>query len=394
MNGLFTYLIVSAASLAVALVMYLPIRHSTWFGINRILLMVSTALALFIPLLPLSNSAAVATISATLPTIELSLAATPDRAYSSVTLLIGIWAMGALAMLIRLLRSIYFLMRTIRKSQVRPDGTRHMEGVGPFSFFNIIVLPSNMPVDQRNLILTHELVHSARLHSFDRLFFEAMLCLQWFNPAAHLLRKLMAEVHEFEADAVAEKADRTSNYAHLIVLQAINPGFEALPTNAFFNQSLTKSRIAMLNRKRTPVYGLMRHLAIFPSIGLMLWINACANGGPGADPVQSVEQAVVEQADQMPEFKGGMAELSMFLGSEIKYPETAKADSTQGTVYISFCVETDGHISDVEVVKGVREDIDQEAIRAVKAMPDWTPGSDKGQPVKVKLTLPVSFRLS
>ena len=83
-----------------------------------------------------------------------------------------------------------------------------------------------------------------------------------------------------------------------------------------------------------------------------------------------------------------------FLRQEVKYPKEAFKDGVQGRVVVQFVVEKDGSISEVEVVKKVNEHLDAEAVRVVNAMPKWKPGKQKGEPVRVKFTLPVTFRLS
>ena len=98
--------------------------------------------------------------------------------------------------------------------------------------------------------------------------------------------------------------------------------------------------------------------------------------------------------EQMPQFPGGDVELMKFLNENVKYPEAAEKAGTQGRVVAQFVVEADGSISNVKVLKNVSDEIDAEAVRVIKAMPKWKPGMQKGQPVRVKYTIPVTFRLS
>jgi protein TonB len=82
------------------------------------------------------------------------------------------------------------------------------------------------------------------------------------------------------------------------------------------------------------------------------------------------------------------------LSESVKYPKEASKDGIQGRVVVQFVVEKDGSISEVEVIKKVNEHLDAEAVRVVNAMPKWKPGKQKGETVRVKYTLPISFRLS
>ena len=115
-------------------------------------------------------------------------------------------------------------------------------------------------------------------------------------------------------------------------------------------------------------------------------------------PVVSMDSPEAEGAfdvvEKMPEFPGGIGELMKFLSMTVKYPEAAEKAGTQGRVIVSFIVEKDGSVSNAKVQKSVSEELDAEALRVVNAMPKWTPGKQKGQAVRVKYTIPISFRLS
>ena len=127
--------------------------------------------------------------------------------------------------------------------------------------------------------------------------------------------------------------------------------------------------------------------------------NDEANGKDIADLKQVVTQAepaeeqVFDMVEQMPAFPGGMQELMVYLGKNIKYPTIAQENGTQGRVIIQFVVERDGTISDVRVARGVDPYLDKEAVRVVKSMPKWIPGKQNGKAVRVKFTVPVMFRL-
>jgi TonB family protein len=103
---------------------------------------------------------------------------------------------------------------------------------------------------------------------------------------------------------------------------------------------------------------------------------------------------VFQVVENMPEFPGGMAELMKFLQQNIKYPEQAQKDSIQGRVIVQFTIKKTGEVSDPTIMRSVSPELDAEAIRVVNAMPLWTPGEQKGEPVNVKFTLPIQFRLA
>ena len=105
------------------------------------------------------------------------------------------------------------------------------------------------------------------------------------------------------------------------------------------------------------------------------------------------ETKVFDVVEQMPSFPGGDAELMKFLSTHIKYPVVAEENGIQGRVIATFVVERDGSISDVKVIKSVDPSLDKEAIRVLKSMPRWIPGKQNGSAVRVKYTVPVTFRL-
>ena len=111
------------------------------------------------------------------------------------------------------------------------------------------------------------------------------------------------------------------------------------------------------------------------------------------EPVKEEETKVFDVVEQMPSFPGGPSALMQYLSSNIKYPVVAEENGVQGRVVCTFVVEKDGSITDVRVVKSVDPSLDKEAMRVVKSMPKWIPGKQNGSAVRVKYTVPVTFRL-
>lgn len=127
------------------------------------------------------------------------------------------------------------------------------------------------------------------------------------------------------------------------------------------------------------------------------------NGQNAPEPVRSEplnipqpvnSNRVYDVVEQMPSFPGGISGLRTYLNQNIRYPAVAQENGVQGRVVVSFVVGKDGHISDVTVVRSVDPSLDKEAVRVIRNMPRWTPGKQGGEPVKVRFTVPVSFRLN
>ncbi len=111
-------------------------------------------------------------------------------------------------------------------------------------------------------------------------------------------------------------------------------------------------------------------------------------------PKQEAEQnKVFDVVEQQPSYPGGMGALNQWLSSNIKYPVMAAENGIEGRVIVQFVVERDGSVSGVHVVRGVDPSLDKEATRVVSMMPKWIPGKQNGSAVRVKYTVPVTFRL-
>lgn len=108
----------------------------------------------------------------------------------------------------------------------------------------------------------------------------------------------------------------------------------------------------------------------------------------------ATEETVYDVVERMPEFPDeGLAGLMRYLTRHIRYPRVALANRIQGQVLIQFIVNRDGSIADVRVLQGVHATLDGEATRVLSQMPRWKPGIRHGQPVRVRYTIPVVFRL-
>ena len=119
---------------------------------------------------------------------------------------------------------------------------------------------------------------------------------------------------------------------------------------------------------------------------------------PYVPPVAKEEEEIKEDqvfvvVESMPSFPGGNVELLKYLNSNLKYPSLAKEMGISGRVFVSFVVEKDGSVTDIQILRGIGGGCDEEAIRVVKSMPKWIPGKQRNIPVRVRFNLPVKFTL-
>ncbi len=110
-----------------------------------------------------------------------------------------------------------------------------------------------------------------------------------------------------------------------------------------------------------------------------------------AEPEETETIHIISENPPMPE--GGFEALGKYLQKSLKYPEQARRMNVEGKVFVQFVIDKDGSPSDITVLKGIGSGCDEEAVRVIKNMPKWTPGKQRGRPVKVRMSLPIVFKL-
>ena len=110
-------------------------------------------------------------------------------------------------------------------------------------------------------------------------------------------------------------------------------------------------------------------------------------------PADTTKNVVYDVTETMPQFPGGQGVMMKYLAANIKYPASAVKAKKQGRVIVAFVIQKDGSVTNARIVKSVDPELDAEALRIVKAMPNWTPGTQDGKPVNVNYTIPVVFSL-
>lgn len=324
------------------------------------------------------------------------------------------------------------------------------KAITPFSFFGSIYLnPTLHNEHETKQILTHELTHVQQLHSFDVILSELLCIVFWFNPATWLLKREIRQNLEFLADnKVIESGFDSKTYQyHLLQLSYQTPQLKL--TNKF-NILPLKKRIIMMNQQKSEKSGILKYLLIIPLAStLIITSNAesiissakeklqitetptvktialskkqdsttsttnkidevvvvgyavpadeqqknTVMTPPPPPPVPSDGKEIFQVVEKMPEYPGGISAMSKFMSENVKYPVDAQKKGTQGRVICSFVVNTDGTIGDIKVVRGIDPSLDAEAVRVINAMPTWTPGTQRGEKVRVQYALPINFSL-
>lgn len=356
--------------------------------------------------------------SAVLPEIVVGseVAETGNRVFVLSEWIGYLYLAGVVVLLVRLVVQAFSLYRLIvRMPEKEINGVRVKclnDPSGPFSFFGWIFMnPAAVKEDEISEILTHEMAHVKQHHSVDVLLAEMVSICCWMNPFAWLLKREVRLNLEFLADRkVMEAGFATKSYQYHLLGLAYNHKY-GLSNN--FNFSHLKQRIIMMNKKKSNAAGHIKYaLFVLPAFALLVAGNiSCSQDASQTEdakeevvaPVSpeakeapadsTAKEEVFMVAEQMPEYPGGMKEMLKFLQENVKYPENAMKNNVQGRVIVQFVVEKDGTPTEFKVLRSVDPDLDAEALRVMKAMPKWKPGMQKGQVVRVKFTVPVSFKL-
>ena len=316
----------------------------------------------------------------------------------------------------------------------------HDRDIAPFSWMKYIVISEKDLDENGREILIHELAHIQNRHSWDLLVADICIFFQWFNPASWLLKQELQNIHEYEADeTVIEKGVDAKQYQLLLIKKAVGTRLYSMANS--FNHSKLKKRITMMLKEKSNPWAKLKYLYILPVAAIAVTAFARPEISETAEEISAVKvndlTAIVEAkatksteevvqvatalkdtakpvevkyipvevteklqgtpfyevVEQMPEYPGGIAASVEYIQKNMRYPEAAEKNGTQGRVTVQFIIDKEGNVTNPKVLRSVDKDLDAEAIRLVGAMPKWKPGMQKGKAVAVKYTLPVVFKL-
>ena len=541
MGTFLVYILKSSLCLALFYLFYrLLLSKETFHRFNRIALLGVMLISCLLPLIRVTvDQATVVNTSVMLVEEdmlmypwEMQAVVQEEAAFPWREWLVAVYFLGILFFLLRNFLSLGYVFYLIRHSRCRrmENGiclVVHQAGFAPFSWMKYIVI-SQTDLDENGTdILTHEEAHIRNGHSWDLLLVELCVWLQWFNPAAWLLKQELQNVHEYEADeAVLRQGIDAKRYQMLLIKKAVGARLYSIANS--FNHSSLKKRITMMIRKKSNPWARVKYLYVLPLAAvtvaafarpeisepldeissvkvndlsaitgknspenLSVASNSAADvtlkmkvtdqsGSPivgasvlivnstsgtltdlegnftlkvnndqrisvsyvGMKPVElSVKECLEKQikevrlasdndsesqltivsqssgsapqsvqkvasseipttndvfmvVEQMPEFPGGMSACLKFLADHVAYPKEAAEKKIQGRVIVQFVVMKDGSIANARVLRAVDPLLDAEALRVIGLMPKWKPGTQRGQAVNVKFTMPVTFRLN
>ncbi|MEN8224288.1 MAG: M56 family metallopeptidase [Bacteroidota bacterium] len=437
MNEFITILLKSSLSIVFLYLVYvLFMKKDTFFKTNRFYLISAMLISLIIPFIDFSRffnheqltyAVLLDPVVITAEGVKASMAGNPGF----YQILIAIYLTGVFIFTIRFIYQIVQLIFLIRRYGISKNSGMNIiftdKTFSPFSFFNLIFLNStDIDDSDTKKIIQHERIHIRQWHSADLILLEILTIFQWFNPFIWLYRHAIKVLHEFLADeGVLYSGVDVNVYSALLFEQSTGIQINDLTNN--FSKSLLKRRFIMMNKKKTTQFARIKLLLVLPlAVSFMLVISLSpdvmaqevkkSNSAQQAervvktptpeDPppppkkiVKDAQKGQEEKApiftvvEEMPEFPGGQKALYEYMSENIQYPQQAKEKGISGTVFVSYVIEKDGSVSNIELLRGAEKSLDAEAIRVIKSMPDWKPGKQRGKAVRVQYNLPVKFTL-
>lgn len=347
------------------------------------------------------------------------------------TIIIWVFILGMIATIAKTIITWWQLAMIIRSGEkIKKCGhtiiVSDNNNIAPFSWLHYIVLYRRDYEAGCSAIVEHELKHVSSFHWFDILIAQMVCIINWFNPAAWLMRNELKLVHEYQADmAVIRAGYSAQEYQMLLIKKAVGPIFPSLANNLKHNN--LKKRINMMYQKKSSTGRKFKALALVPMLALAFSVTTISpvraaistisnseatignsneqaatqqvNNAPADVDDATSSEKVLLQAEIMPQYPGGMTAMMQAVMSKCKFPNPGKewADGADGKAVIQFTVFSNGHTGDFHLLKSTGdEELDQIALSAAQEglVEPWTPGMQDGKPVAVKFVIPIVFQPS
>ena len=436
MNGLLYLLQLNIYLLLFYCLYVVLLRNETFFKINRLFLVGSALLAIAIPLFRAEwikdlfvteqIYQATQTASKALSTVVYSAQDNPLNIYAdqagtashkenALTTSQLFWIIyGSITAL--------FLLNFLRKLYLLNSAFNKKARFQAFSFFGKVVVDEQLK--GRETIMDHEMVHVKHWHSLDVIFFELFAAFNWFNPVAFLYKKAIKNIHEFIADEIAAASlENKAEYAQLLVSNAFGIQPQKL-TNSFFNDSLLKRRLIMLNKNKSQEVAILKYGLSVPLFAIMVIcssatieksttvravVSGIETGFPVVVDVITNGAISVESIPEISENSMNVAELEApsTVASSIGVADTMGLDSVRihfaknvryspsdqqlrkvGASYLTFELDTAGIIKDPLIVQAMSDGSKADLLRVAKITKAF------GKGLAGKYILAVGYELS
>ncbi|PID68194.1 MAG: hypothetical protein CR968_02750 [Flavobacteriia bacterium] len=443
MEAIFYMLKTSLFLLGFFVLYELLLKKETMFTANRIYLLLTSVLALILPFVIFDIVSAPVLQDFTQDLPEIFLFQEGDIQTAPVSN-VGLYGLFVVYVLIALIRSFMFFKKTLPIVRMLKQSPLTISkevkvfalssGQSAFTFLDNVFISQDLPSDQYEQIIDHEMVHVRQKHTWDLLWFEWYKIVFWFNPVVYLYQKRMVLLHEYLADEQIVSKTGKKQYINTLLNEKFNTR-NLVFINSFYQSSQLKNRIIMMTQNKSRSTNLLKYLSIIPFVLIMLFVqNACntdhpekgkATTVPGStiekvetdqhsvkfdteqdkevrsDKKDNLPFSVIEEAPVFPGCTGSkevlkkcfMDKVSKHVNDNFKTLSAKSLGLDSGTKYrisVMFTVDKHGQVTKIKA-RAPHESLEQEAIRVIKLLPQMTPGKYKDEPINVTYALPILF---
>ncbi len=409
MNSLIEYAVESSICLALLWIFHeIALKEDTRHRRNRFYLLFSMVFSAIVPLLNIRINGAHnffpegGLVSFMLPEVVISPSGSAGQYESYPALLREIYLAGLLfttgAIVFRTAGLARLFLTGKRDGKVTVFDSADQ---ACFSALGHIFISSSITHDRAERMINHEMKHVRLGHHTDLVIVAAISVLQWFNPVVYLMRRSLQAVHEYEADSECiTGGEDLLSYQELLIASVFRSRIPIF-SNTFSKYSLLKNRITMMTKKKTGGAASLKMILALPLAFALVFMFSCKGNAdssksePVAEKAAETPQEVFTVVENMPVFMNDTtnAELFKWISANFEYPAEAKEKGIQGRVLVQFVIDEKGNVTSPEVVEGADPLLDEAALALFAKLPQWSPGSQRGVPVKVAMTIPITFKL-
>ncbi|MFY0629925.1 MAG: energy transducer TonB [Flavobacteriaceae bacterium] len=307
------------------------LAKETFFTKNRWYLLVTAIGSFLIPFinLPTFQQAIPKEISIVLPEIVLSPQSVIEQTsvYQSFDYGILVFWIGltffSLIFGYKLYRIIHLIVKNSRERKESYYLITLPNSKKAFSFFNYVFLGANVDEQEKDKIISHELIHCKQKHSIDLLVFESLKIVMWFNPLVYIYQKRISTVHEYISDDIVVKSTEKKQYINKLVSQLFDVEYISF-VNQFYKSSLVKKRIKMIMREKSKQIKQVKYLLLIPVLASMLFYVSCSENSLLQDDVVAQKQETTFYGLPKFNYEGRAKESYLDIYFGIKKPQIGK----------------------------------------------------------------------
>ena len=310
---LYSILQIIAIQALFLLVYDLFLKRETFFNYNRAYLIITSILSLVLPFIKLPELKTMTTKDMVIRLPEVFIGTkTPSNYDIQIAEQAGIiieqpqtpiWQIIVITGIV--VSSLLFLLKITKIYWLKYKNPKRWQGnilivnliksSAAFSFFNTIFLGERISETEKPTIYEHEMVHIKEFHTIDLLFFEVLRIVFWFNPLVYIYQNRIKELHEYIADAKAMKQSGKSEYYTSLLNQVLDVNQVSF-TNTFFNKSLIKKRITMLQKSKSKQLNLIKYALLIPLVfGMLIYTSTEVRAQKNPEINQEVNQELTDE---------------------------------------------------------------------------------------------------